>query len=347
MSTQAEPLAPAVPAAAVMTYREAINAALDDALAEDARTLFMGEDVGIEGGVFKTNHGLVDKYGPDRVRNTPICENGFLGVALGMAVTGLRPIVEILFSDFLPMGADAIINEISKHRYMSGGQFAVPVTIRSIGGAGGRFGAQHSATGESWFLQAPGLRIAGSSSPQAAYSLLRCAIRDDNPTLVFEHKTLYTRKGDVTRDESSIAEIGKAEILRSGEDVTIVATMAMVERSLAAAEALAANGIDAEVIDLRWLRPLDLDTCSASVNRTGRLVVVEEQYHHGGWGASLISQLTMAGTQWAAPPKAVSFPHELLIPYSPPLEDEILPSVQAIVDAAQATLTGAPARVAS
>jgi pyruvate dehydrogenase E1 component beta subunit len=322
-----------------MTYREAINAALDDALAEDSRTLFMGEDVGIQGGVFKTNHGLFDKYGPERVRNTPICENGFLGVALGMAVTGLRPIVEILFSDFLPMGADAVINELSKHRYMSGGQFAVPVTIRSIGGAGGRFGTQHSATGESWFLQAPGLRIACSSSPQAAYGLLRCAIRDDNPTLVIEHKTLYARKGEVTRDESGIAELGKAQTLRSGDDVTIVATMAMVGRALEAAETLAVNGVDAEVIDLRWLRPLDLDTCAESVQRTRRLVVVEEQWHHGGWGASLISQLTMLGTTWAAPPRAVSFPDELLIPYSPPLEDQMLPSVTAIVDAARATLT--------
>lgn len=325
----------------VMTYREAINAALDDAMAEDPTTFFMGEDVAIDGGVFKTNHGLSEKYGPDRVRNTPICENGFLGVSLGMAVTGLRPIVEILFSDFLPMGADAIVNELPKFRYMSGGQCSVPVTIRSIGGAGGRFGTQHSATGESWFLQLPGMRIASSSSPQSAYSLLRCAIRDDNPTLVFEHKSLYTRKGEVTRGDEAIAELGKAHVLRPGDDVTIVATMAMVERAAEAAGALAEKGIDAEVIDLRWLRPLDLDTVGASVARTRRLVVVEEQYHHGGWGASLISQLTIGGADWAAPPRAVSFPHELLIPYSPPLEDEILPSVEAISDAARETVSGA------
>jgi pyruvate/2-oxoglutarate/acetoin dehydrogenase E1 component len=211
----------------------------------------------------------------------------------------------------------------------------VPVTVRSVGGAGGRFGTQHSATGESWFLQLPGLKLAAAGSPEAAYGLLRAAIRDDNPVVVFEHKSLFTRKGPVARGEEGILEVGKACTVRQGADVTIVATLAMVERAVEAAEALVEEGIEAEVIDLRWLRPLDFDCVKASVERTGRLVVVEEQYHHGGWGASLVSRLTMDAVKWASPPRAVSFPDELLISYSPPLEDEIMPSAKAITAAAR------------
>jgi pyruvate dehydrogenase E1 component beta subunit len=324
-----------------MTYRDAINAALDDALAEDPSVVFFGEDIANAGGIWKTSVGLPEAYGPERVWNTPICENGFLGVALGMAVTGLRPVTEIMFSDFLPTAADAVVNELPKFRFMSGGRCKVPVTIRSIGGAGGRFGTQHSATGESWFLQVPGLRLAAAASPDAAYGLLRAAIRDDNPVIVFEHKTLFARKGEVTRGDEGILEVGRACTLRRGSDVTIVATLAMVERAVEAAEVLAAEGVDAEVIDLRWLRPLDFASCRESVGRTGRLVVVEEQYHHGGWGASLISQLTMDGVRWTSLPRAVSFPAELLISYSPPLEDEIMPSAESIAAAARASVKAA------
>lgn len=324
----------------MMTYREAITAALDDALAEDPSVVFFGEDIANAGGIWKTSVGLPEKYGAERVWNTPICENGFLGVALGMAITGFRPVTEIMFSDFLPTAADAIINELPKFRFMSGGQCEVPVTIRSVGGAGGRFGTQHSATGESWFLQVPGLHLAAAGSPATAYGLLRAAIRSNNPVIVFEHKTLFTRKGPVVRGPSGVLEVGRSCTLRTGDDVTLVATLAMVERALEAAEALAADGIEAEVIDLRWLRPMDFDSVRSSVERTGRLLVVEEQYHHGGWGASLISRLTMDGVQWASPPTAVSFPDELLISYSPPLEDAIMPSVQTISEAAQQVVHG-------
>jgi pyruvate dehydrogenase E1 component beta subunit len=324
-----------------MTYRDAINAALDDALAEDPSVVFFGEDIANAGGIWKTSVGLPEAHGPERVWNTPICENGFLGVALGMAVTGLRPVTEIMFSDFLPTAGDAVVNELPKFRFMSGGRCKVPVTIRSVGGAGGRFGTQHSATGESWFLQVPGLRLAAAGSPEAAYGLLRAAIRDDNPVIVFEHKTLFARKGEVTRGDGGILEVGRACTLRRGSDVTIVATLAMVERAVEAAEALAAEGIDAEVIDLRWLRPFDFTSCRESVERTGRLVVVEEQYHHGGWGASLISQLTMDGVRWTSLPRAVSFPAEMLISYSPPLEDEIMPSAESIAAAARASVQAA------
>lgn len=326
--------ATAAPTDVELTYREAINAALDDEMAANEAVVLLGEDVSSDGGVFKTNHGLVEKYGPERVRNTPICENGFVGVALGMSLLGIRPVVEIMFSDFLPTAGDAIVNQLPKYRFMSGGQFAVPVTIRSISGATGRFGTQHSATGESWFIGLPGLRVVAASSPGAAYELLRAAVRDNNPVVFHEHKGLYGRKGTVRR--GAIAELGRAAVLRAGSDVTIVATLLMVERALKAADALAADGISAEVIDLRWIRPLDLDTVGASVAKTGRLVVAEEQVHAGGWGATLISELTMAGQRWASPPRAVSLPYDLPIPYSPPLEDQILPSAERIAAAVRA-----------
>ena len=330
--------APATEAAEAteLTYREAINAALEDAMAADDAVLLLGEDVSADGGVFKTNIGLAEKYGLERVRSTPICENGFVNVALGMSLVGMRPVVEIMFADFLPTAGDAIVNQLPKYRYMSGGQTAVPVTIRSVSGGGGRFGTQHSATGESWFMQLPGLRVVTASSPRTAYSLLRAAIDDPNPVLFYEHKAMYARKGPVQRGE--IAEVGKAEVVRSGSDVTIVATLMMVERALAAAEQLSADGIDAEVIDLRWLRPLDLPTVRSSVDKTGRIVVAEEQVHAAGWGATVVSQLTIDGVRWASAPQRVSLPDDLPIPYTPPLEDEVLPSVERIAAAARASV---------
>jgi pyruvate dehydrogenase E1 component beta subunit len=334
MSTLTEP-APAAttPAEVELTYRDAINAALDDAMASDPAVILMGEDVNADGGVFKTNAGLPDTY-PGRVIATPICENGFMGVALGMSITGMRPVVEIMFADFLPTASDAIVNQLPKYRYMSGGQFSVPVTVRVICGATGRFGTQHSATAESWYMAQPGLRVATASSPGAAYELLRAAIADGNPVLFHEHKGLYGRKGPVRR--GAVADIGKAAVLREGTDVTIVATLLMVERALAAAETLAQEGIEAEVIDLRWVRPLDLETVATSVGKTGRLVIAEEQWHEGGWGATLISELAQRGTAWKSAPRAVSLPHDVLIPYSPPLEDEVVPSPERIAEAARA-----------
>lgn len=318
----------------VMTYRQAINAAMGDAMAADGAVLLMGEDVGADGGVFKTNSGLLERYGPERVRNTPICENGFVGVALGMSLMGMRPIVEIMFADFLPSAGDAIVNQLPKYRFMSGGQTAVPVTVRAIGGATGRFGAQHSATGESWYMHLPGLRVVTAGTPGSAYSLLRAAIADPNPVLFFEHKGLYTRKGSVAR--GSIADVGRAEIVRPGRDITIVATLLMVDRAQRAADELAADGIDAEVIDLRWLRPLDLPTVRASVERTGRLLVVEEQVHAGGWGATVVSELAIGGVAWASAPQRLSLPDDMPIPYSPLLEDASVPAAAQIVAAARA-----------
>jgi pyruvate dehydrogenase E1 component beta subunit len=320
-----------------LTYREAINAALDDAMAADSTVLLMGEDVAAEGGVFKTSIGLAERYGRERVRDTPICENGFVGVALGMSLVGLRPVVEIMFADFLPTAGDTIVNQLPKYRYMSGGQTHVPVTVRAICGATGRFGTQHSATGESWYMHLPGLRVATASSPGSAYHLLRAAIADPNPVLFYEHKGLYGRKGPVRRGE--IGPVGQAAVVRLGRDVTIVATMLMVERALAAAETLAGDGVEVEIIDPQWLRPLDLPAILRSVGTTRRLVVVEEQVHAAGWGATVISELAIAGIDWASPPRRVSLPDDLPIPYSPPLEDACLPSSETIIEAVRASLS--------
>ncbi len=338
MSTQVEAAPAGAGSEAVeMTYREAVNAAQLDAMEADERVILMGEDVNADGGVFKTNTGLPERF-PGRVIPTPICENGFTNVALGMSLTGLRPIVEFMFADFMPTAGDAIVNQLPKYRYMSGGQFSVPVTLRVMGGGGGRFGTQHSATGESWYMAQPGMHIAVAGTPGSAYELLRTAIECEDPVIVYEHKVLYTRKGPVTRGAK--AEIGKAAVLREGTDVTILASLLMVERALAAADTLAAEGISAEVIDLRWVRPLDMATIGASVRKTGRLVIAEEQWHEAGWGATVISNLTRANQQWKAIPRAVALYHDLLIPYSPQLEDEMIPSAERIATAARKAAQG-------
>jgi acetoin:2,6-dichlorophenolindophenol oxidoreductase subunit beta len=316
--------------AETLAYRHAIKAALEDEMTADPAVLLFGEDVASAGGVFKTNDGLLEAFGPERVFNTPICENSFIGMAIGMAVTGLRPVVEIMFSDFLPTAADAIVNEMPKFRYMSGGQFSVPVTIRAMGGGAGRFGAQHSATGESWYMGLPGLHVGTASSPQAIYRVLRTAIRSQNPTLVIEHKALFNQKGPVDRTAPGTGEIGKAQVLREGSAATVVATLLMASRAAQAAESLAADGVELEVIDLEWIRPLDVETVRQSVARTGRLIVVEEQHHAGGWGATLISNLAQCDQRMAVPPRIVGLAEDMLVPYSPELEDQVIPGVEQI-----------------
>jgi pyruvate dehydrogenase E1 component beta subunit len=322
---------PNVGEAEVLGYREAINAGMADAMAADDSVVLLGEDVGAAEGVFKTSVGLLERFGPERVRDTPIAENGFTGVALGMALMGLRPIVEIMFADFLPSAADAIVNQLAKYRFMTGGRVSVPVTVRVIGGATGRFGTQHSATMESWFAHLPGLRVVTAATPGSAYGLLRTAIADPNPVIFVEHKGLYSQKGPVERNR--VFPVGGATIVRPGADVSIVATLLMVARAQAAADALAEVGIDAEIIDLQWLRPIDLETVRSSIAKTGRLLVVEEQVHAGGWGATLISELTIAGAPWGTPPRRVSLPDDIPIAYAPPLEDAAVPSVERIVTA--------------
>ena len=338
MSTLAEAAAAATTGTEELTYRDAIIRALDEEMAGSSDVILMGEDVASDGGVFKTSSGLVEKYGPERVLNTPICENGFTSVALGMALMGMRPVVEFMFADFLPTAGDAIVNQLPKYRFMSGGQCSVPVTLRVISGGTGRFGAQHSATGESWFVGLPGLRVCAASSPNAAYALLKAAIRDPNPVLMHEHKALFAVRGPV--ELGAIARIGQASVTRSGSDVTIVATLLMAERSLHAAKLLAAEGIDVEVVDPQWLRPLDIDTIRHSVEKTRRLLVVEEQVHLGSWGATVISSLAQDDVHFLRPPAAMSFPPELPIPYSPGLEDQVIPTVERIADRLRRLLAG-------
>ncbi|MBN8994472.1 MAG: alpha-ketoacid dehydrogenase subunit beta [Rhizobiales bacterium] len=318
-----------------ITYREAILTALQEEMRRDPKTLIMGEDIAESGGPFKTTLGLVDEFGPARVRDTPIAETGFVGAALGLALTGWRPIVEIMFADFLGVCFDQIVNGIAKHRLMSGGRVKVPVTIRAIGGAGLRFAAQHSQTAESWMLSVPGLKIVCPSSPAEAYSMLKGAIRDDNPVLVLEHKALLSSKGPVPVGSDDAAMPTGPRILRPGKHVTIVATLAMVGRALEAADLLAADGIEAEVMDLRVLRPFDASAVAESVRKTNRLVLVEEQVAAGGWSASVVADVvTEAFDYLDAPPIRVTLP-DYPLPYSPPLEDEAIPSPTRIADAAR------------
>jgi pyruvate/2-oxoglutarate/acetoin dehydrogenase E1 component len=321
-----------------ITYREAIVAALQEEMRRDPKTLVMGEDVGPSGGPFKTCQGLIEEFGHARVRDTPIAEMGFVGAALGLAITGYRPIVEIMFADFLGVCFDQIVNGLAKHRFMSGGQFAVPVTIRAIGGAGLRFGPQHSTTAESWFMSVPGLKIVCPSSPAEAYGMLKSAIRDNDPVLVLEHKALLSSKGQVPVGSENGESLSGPRILRSGRDVTVVASLAMVHRALGAAEKLAAEGIEAEVIDIRALRPMNLTNVFESVRKTNNLVTVEEQAQVGGWGAEVVAQVTSeAFDHLDSPPRRVTLP-DYPVPYSPPLEDSVLPSPDSIAAAVKSLL---------
>lgn len=321
--------------ASEVTYREAVREAIADEMRQDGRVLVMGEDIGRSGGPFKTTVGLYEEFGPQRVIDTPISETGFTGAALGMAVTGLRPVVEIMFADFLLVTMDQIVNSIAKYRYMSGGQTAVPVTIRAIGGAGLRFGSQHSATAESWLLPFAGLKIVCPSNPADAYALLRAAIRDDNPVIVIEHKALYGIRGLVNRDGQPDSP-WKARVVRPGRHVTIVATLAMVGQALKAAEILSSQGIEAEVIDARVLRPFDLETVVQSVRKTKRLFLVAEEPPYGGWTGTVAMLVTQQAFDYLdSPPEAITLP-DAPIPFSPVLEDACLPSPQAIADRVRA-----------
>jgi pyruvate dehydrogenase E1 component beta subunit len=293
----------------------------------------LGEDIGAPGGPFKTTDGLFEAFGADRVRDTPISENAFVGAALGIAVTGGRPIVELMFADFMGVCFDQLVNSIAKHRFMCGGKVKVPLVIRAMGGGGVRFGAQHSQTGESWVYQHPGLKVYCPATPADAYELLSAAIADDDPVIVLEHKALMATKGEVpeTIDLSDVY-IGP-KVVREGDDVTIVASLAMVKRSLDAADQLAQEGISAEVINLRVLRPLVMEPIVRSLVKTGSLVTVEEAHPVGGWSGDVTSlAIAEAFDYLERPPARVTLP-DWPMPYSPGLEDAALPSANRIADA--------------
>ena len=320
-----------------ITYREAVQQAISDEMRRDDSIVFFGEDVAEAGGVFKVTPGIYEEFGAERVRDTPISEQAIIGTALGAAITGLRPIAELMFADFIPVAMDQIVNQVAKYRFMSGGQFTVPLTIRAAQGGGGGFGTQHSQCAESWLMNFPGLKVAVPSTPHDMYSLLRGAIRDDNPVIVLEHKYLYGTKGVVPADAGP-AKLGEASVVRSGSDLTVVAVQLMLHRALEVADKLSEEGISLEVIDLRTITPLDGRTILRSVQKTNRLLIIEEAPRLGGWGASIASLVADEGIYYLdAPIKRVNL-EDSLIAYSPALEDEIIPNVKRIEGAVRQLL---------
>jgi pyruvate/2-oxoglutarate/acetoin dehydrogenase E1 component len=316
-----------------LQVREALNEALHEEMARDPSVCVMGEDVGSYGSPFQITRGLYDRFGEKRVRDTPISEAGFTGIAVGAAMTGLRPVVEILYIDFSTLAMDQIVNQAAKARYMFGGKARVPLVIRTQGGGGRGNAAQHSQSLEMWYVHVPGLIVIQPSTPFDAKGLLKSAIRDDNPVVFIEHKLLYNTTGPVP-DEEYLVPIGVADIKRAGDDVTIVATSRMVLFALSAAEELARRGIESEVIDPRTLKPLDIETIVRSVQKTGRLVVVNEGHLTGGFTAEVAACVQRAAFDWLDAPIMQVATDDVPLPYSGALELEAIPSVQDIVDAA-------------
>jgi pyruvate/2-oxoglutarate/acetoin dehydrogenase E1 component len=306
-----------------LEVREAIREALDEELARDERVIFFGEDVAVAGGVFAVTPGLHDKYGAARVFDTPISELALTGAAYGAAITGSRPVLEIMFGDFLALSMDVLINQATKYWFLTGGRVSCPLVIRSVVGAGGRFGAIHSQTPIPWLMGITGLKLVAPSNPADAKGLLKAAIRDENPVLFFEHKRLYGLKGEVTAGEQ-IVELGRASVVRNGNGVTLVSVMKGVHDCLAAADKLAAQGVEAEVIDLRTIRPPDVDTILESVRKTNRLAIVEEGPLTGGWASEILALVTEHGLGDLDDAWRITTANSP-IPYSPPLEDAFLP----------------------
>lgn len=317
---------------AELSYRDAVARGIAQEMERDERVVFLGEDVAKAGGVFKATVGLYEKFGPKRVRDTPISEQAILGAAMGAAMTGLRPIAEIMFSDFLAVCFDFIANEIPKARYMTNGQTRCPLVVRTGNGAGVRFGAQHSQSVENWAMMIPGLKVVAPSTPTDAIGLMAAAVRDEDPVIMFEHKSLYATKAEVP-DGEIVDTLGTAKILRAGGDATIVALALMVPRALAAAERLKSDhGIDCEVIDVRSLVPLDTQTILGSLTKTGRLFTVEENPRLCGWGAEIASiAADEAFYDLDGPIVRITTPH-IPLPAADNLEDIALPTPDRIVD---------------
>ncbi|HZK60839.1 MAG TPA: alpha-ketoacid dehydrogenase subunit beta [Anaerovoracaceae bacterium] len=308
-------------------YRDAICEAIDEEMERDSNVLLLGEDVAFIGGNFKTSVGLYDKYGDLRVKDTPISEAGFVGMGTGMAITGLRPIVELMFADFLLVAADQIINNAAKIRYMSGGQVSVPMVIRTPIGAGRSSAAQHSQSMQAMVAQFPGMKIVVPSNAQEAKGLLKTAIRDNDPVIFFEHKMEYANKFMID-DVVEPIPFGKARIAREGTDITIVATSSQVMKSEKAAEELAKEGISVEVIDLRTIVPMDRETIIESVKKTGRLLVIDEAYEKCGIGAEIGADLMDEIFYYLEAPIGRIGTPNVPIPFSPALEFPIIPSIE-------------------
>jgi len=320
---------------AELEFREAIRDALAEELERDERVIVFGEDVAAAGGVFVTTPGLLERFGPERVFDTPISELALAGAAFGSAVCGLRPVIEIMFGDFLPLVMDSVVNQASKYWYISNEQASVPLVVRSAVGAGGRFGAIHSQSPITWFQAVPGLKVVAPSTPADAKALLKAAIRDDNPVLFLEHKRLYSIKEEVGGSE--VGELGRAAVVRDGEDVTLISCMKGVHDCLAAAERLESGGISAEVIDVRTLRPLDSSTLLESLGKTNRLAVVEEGPRGGGWAGEVLALAAEEALHEVDDVWRITTP-EHPIPYSPTLEDAFLPGAEAIAESVRSRL---------
>jgi acetoin:2,6-dichlorophenolindophenol oxidoreductase subunit beta len=316
-----------------LTYAEAIREGLAQAMEADPRVFTFGEDIGAYGGAFGVTGDLVHRFGPERVIDTPISELALAGTAVGAALTGMRPVLEIQFSDFLTLATEQIVNQAAKIRFMFGGKASVPMVVRMPGGSGTGAAAQHSQSLEAWFAHVPGLKVVQPATPQDAKGLLLAAIDDPNPVLIFEHKLLYRTRGPVPEEPYRVP-IGKADIRRAGRHVTVVATSMMVLRALAAADRLAAEGIEAEVIDLRTIRPMDTDTVVASVSRTGRLAVVYEGVKTLGVGAEVSARIAESEAfDYLEAPIVRLGGREVPLPYNPALEKAAVPQEDDIVAA--------------
>jgi acetoin:2,6-dichlorophenolindophenol oxidoreductase subunit beta len=319
-----------------LEFRAAIRDAIAEEMERDESVIFFGEDVAAAGGVFKATPELHERFGEERVFDTPISELALAGAAFGAAVTGMRPIFEIMFGDFMALPMDSLVNQAAKFWYVSNEQGTVPLVVRSAVGGGGRFGAMHSQIHATWFQGIPGVKIAAPSNPADAKGLLKAAIRDDNPVIFLEHKRLYSVKGAPPQN-GDVVVLGRANVARAGSDVTLVSVAKGVPDSLAASELLAADGIDAEVIDLRTLRPLDLDCVLESVAKTNRIVAVEEGPRLGGWAANLIGMVSAEALHDLDDAWVIATA-ETPVPYSPPLEDAFMPNAETIAAAVRARL---------
>lgn len=315
--------------AKVITYREAVAVGLAQEMARDESVVLIGEDIGAAGGVFKATAGLLEKFGPRRVRDTPISEQAIIGAAMGAAMTGLRPVAELMFADFISVSHDVVANQIAKARYMTNGQISLPLVVRFGNGAGLRFGAQHSQSVEGWMMAVPGLKVVVPYTPADVVGLMAAAVRDDDPVMFMEEKALYPTSGEVP-DGDHVDELGTARVRRPGKDVTVVALGTMVGRALGAAEQLAGEGVECEVIDLRSLVPLDISTVAGSVHKTGRLFTVEESPRLCGWGAELVSIICEeCFYDLDAPIRRITTPH-IPVPAADSLEDAAIPSVERV-----------------
>jgi len=320
-----------------VTYREAVRDALTHALRTDERVFLMGEDIAEMGGSMGVTQGLLEEFGPKRIRNTPISEMAIVGTGIGSAMQGMRPVVEIMYEDFLTLSMEQLVNQAAKHRTMSGGQVSVPLTIRTQGGAGWSPGAQHAQQLESWFVHVPGLKVVFASTPEDVRGLLWASIQDENPVVFFEHRTLYPIKGEIP-DELEPIPLGRARIHREGEDVTVVATGRLVHEALQAAEEAEKEGISVEVVDPRTLQPLDEETIVGSVRKTSRCVTAHEAVTRGGFGAELAAVVQHGAFDYLDSPIERVGARFGPLPFAPALEQWVVPHAADVLDAIRRTV---------